>query len=93
MEIREVVPTMMRVFPNLHMTERRPSPFDRSRRTITFNRPGTQLLKKKVIRKFKEAHVTEDLDGLSQLDEGELEALNAELGSFDGDADDETVDE
>eukprot|EP00959_Pyramimonas_sp_CCMP1952_P201751 4218936-Pyramimonas_sp.AAC.1 len=42
---------------------------------------------------FKEAHVTEDLDGLSQLDEGELEALNAELGSFDGDADDETVDE
>eukprot|EP00959_Pyramimonas_sp_CCMP1952_P399329 8367088-Pyramimonas_sp.AAC.1 len=47
MEIREVVPAMMRVFPNLHMTERRPSTFDRSRRTITFNRLGTQLLMKK----------------------------------------------
>ena len=68
------------MFPNLHQTERRSSHFER-RRPITFNKPGTQLLKKKVIRKFKEANVTEDLDGLSQLDEGELEALNANLAA------------
>ena len=29
MEIREVVPAMMRVFPNLHSTERRFNPFER----------------------------------------------------------------
>ena len=41
MEIREVVPAMLRVFPNLHVAERRSSPFER-RRQLTFNRPETQ---------------------------------------------------
>eukprot|EP00959_Pyramimonas_sp_CCMP1952_P138037 2889313-Pyramimonas_sp.AAC.1 len=93
MEVREVAPALMREFPNLHMTERRPNMLDRSRKPIAFNRPGAQLLNNKVMRKFKEANVAEDLDGISQLDEVELEALNAELGSFDVDADDETAEE
>eukprot|EP00959_Pyramimonas_sp_CCMP1952_P164000 3428737-Pyramimonas_sp.AAC.1 len=44
-----------------------------------------------VMRKYKEANVTEDLGDISQLGEVELEALSAELGSFDGDADGETA--
>eukprot|EP00959_Pyramimonas_sp_CCMP1952_P320197 6700884-Pyramimonas_sp.AAC.1 len=72
----------MRVFPDLLMTERRPNAFHRSPNPIIFNRRGTQLLKK------KDAEVQggerDGGPGRHQFDEFELEALNAELGSFDG---------
>ena len=76
----------------MHVMEKMSNPFER-RRPLNFTRPSTQLLKKKVIKKFKEANLTEDLDGISQLDEAELEALSAELGSHDGDGDDEATEE
>ena len=76
MELRDVVPAMLRVFPNLHGLERRPDrTFDRSRA------PNSRipLFKKKFgVRRFKEANVTEDCEGMSQLDEDDLEALAME---------------
>ncbi len=99
MELRDVVPAMLRVFPNPHHAERRAgSIFDR-RRALTFGARsghgaggGTTLVKKKLTRKsVKEAHLTEDVDGLSD-DDDTNEALNAELGS-EGDADDEVAED
>eukprot|EP00959_Pyramimonas_sp_CCMP1952_P222351 4648449-Pyramimonas_sp.AAC.1 len=50
-EMREVVSATLREFPNLRATGRRSNMFDRSWKPIAINRPGAQLLKKKVVRK------------------------------------------
>eukprot|EP00959_Pyramimonas_sp_CCMP1952_P190387 3981996-Pyramimonas_sp.AAC.1 len=44
---------------------------------------GKVLLMRSAIREFMEAIVTEELDGISHLDEGERDALAAGLDGYD----------
>ena len=70
-DLSVVVPAMIRIFPQLHMHEKKFVP--------TQSTDKKKFLKQKVHRRMKEANVTEYDDALDDMSEDGLEALAAQL--------------